>query len=493
MRCFLILIFVFLTTTGNARQLLLSPELKEAWQEISRLRMGKAEQLLARERAIRPDNLLTEVFSLQLLFQKALATGSTDDEQHFQQEKARLQQLLLSLKSSDPWQQWALGYSGMASLMLRMRAGEQWQTAVEMRRTYARIVAAYEQYPSFVPNLLTYGMVQMALGSVPEQFAWALRMISIKADSREGIAHLITVLQLHDTHPFAFMRVDAAIMLGMATRAMQTDQPTKEMVINRMKSLDQSSLMLNYTLAYLLMRDGKNDVALNILNSRPLSSDYLEFPLMDYLLGEALLRKGSETAEGSYKRFINTSKGSMYIADAYRKLGWIALLNGDSSGYIAQMRLCRQANASLSERDAEAQREAVSTLLPHPVLIAARLRFDGGYYTEAQQLLDKASQQFSKLNNPHRLEFVYRRARTADGLNQLDEALDLYAETYKLGQHSTEYYAANAALRSGEINELIGKRSEASVWYSKCLNLKPNAYRSSIHAAARAGLRRLGN
>lgn len=493
MRCLFTLIIFFITFLVNARQLLLTPDLKEAWQETSRLRLVRAEQLLARERQQRPDNLLVDVFSLQLIFQKALATGSPDDVQVFQQEKVKLQQNLSELRSSDPWQQWALGYSGMASLMLRIRAGEQWQVAVEMRRTYARIIAAYEQYPGFVPNLLTYGMVQISLGSVPDQFAWALRMISIKVDSREGIAHLTKVLQLHETHPFAFMRADAAIMLGMATRAMQTDQATKEMVINLMNTLDRSNLMLNYTLAYLQMRDGKNEIALNLLNSRPVSSDYLEFPLMDYLLGEALLRKGSEMAERSYKRFISTSKGSMYIADAHRKLGWIALQNGDSFGYVAQMKLCRQANASQSERDAEAQREAASTQLPHPLLVTARLRFDGGYYTEAEQILDKASHQLNLLNNPHRLELIYRRARTADGLNKLDEALNLYAETYKLGMHSTEYFAANAALRSGEINELRGKLSEARDWYNKCLNLKPTAYRSSIHAAARAGLRRLGN
>jgi tetratricopeptide (TPR) repeat protein len=493
MKCFFALSVFLITISAHAHQLLLTPELQEAWKEISRLRMGRAEQMLARERSLRPENMLTDVFSLQLLFQKALATGAQSDAQRFQQEKQKLQQKLSGFNASDPWQQWALGYSGMASLMLRKQAGEQWQIAVEMRRTYTRIIAAYEQYPGFIPNLLTYGMVQIALGSVPEQFSWALRMASLKADSRQGINSLMKVLQLDDNHPFAFMRNDAAIMLGMATRAMQTDKATKNQLIIRMKTLDKSSLLLQYTIAYLLTREGKNDEALSVLNNLPSSSEYLEFPLIDYLLGETMLRKGDIKAASYYQKFISTTQGNMYTADAYRKLGWIALQQGDTALYLAQMTLCRQSGSSQSERDAEAHREAALTLIPHPVLIAARLRFDGGYYTEAQQILEKSAHLFNQANSPYRLEYLYRRARTADGLNNLDEALALYSETYTLGQHSPEYFAANAALRKGEILELRGENNEASVWYNKCLSLRPAVYRSSTHAAARAGLRRLGN
>ena len=491
MRFPILFLLVLIPVSLSAQQFLLTPDLIEAWQEISRLRTVRAEQLLAHERSLRPDNQLADVFQLQLFFQRALASGSPEDEQNFQQAKSKLQQQLSSQRMNDPWQEWAIAYSGMTSIMLRMRAGEQWQTAFEMRKTYFKVISAYEKYPGFVPNLLTYGIVQVALGSVPDQFTWLLKIASLNVDSREGITKLNYVLNLPDHHPFAFMRADAAILLGMAIRAMQTDAPTKEQIISRIRTLDFSNLMLVYTGAYLLMRDGKNEEALHTLNSRPVSPDYLIFPMLDYLLAEAMLRKGSKQAEQSYVRFIRLTKGSMYLADTQRKLGWIALINGDTTAYQSQMRLCREAPVSGSERDAEAKREATSNQIPHPMLIKARLLFDGGYYHEAGDILEKAAAQFDGKSNPHHLEFLYRLARVADGLGQTDKAMAMYKKTYHQGLSSTEYYAANAALRLGEMLEQSGDKSGAKLWFNRCLSLKPQTYRSSIHAAAKAGLRRV--
>lgn len=493
MRFLTTLFLVLLNFSLYAQHFLLTPNLIEAWQEISRLRLAKAEQLLANERKLRPENQLTDIFQFQLQFQKALASGSSGDEEQFQLAKTKLQQQLTSLRTSDPWQEWALGYSGMTSLMLRMRAGDQWQTALEMRRTYSRIVSAYEKYPGFVPNLLTYGLVKVALGSVPDQFTWMLKLASLSGDSQEGVAMLIRVLNLPDNHPFSFMRPDAAILLGMATRAMQTDAATKEVVIRRIRTLDESNLMLTYTSAYLLMRDGKNEEALKVLHSRPVSPDYLMFPMVDYLMAEALLRKGSKLAEQNYVRFLRQTRGTMYLSDVQRKLGWIALLNGDTSAYISRMRQCREAPASGSERDAEAKREAASVQIPHPALLLARLRFDGGYFSEANEILERSAYLFEGKNKAHYLEYLYRSARIADGMGQTDKALLLYDKTYHQGLASPEYYAANSALRLGEIFEKKGQKVEAELWFNRCLNLKPQAYRTSIHAAARAGLRRIAN
>lgn len=492
MRFVLLFLLLPLFLEAGTHRFLLTPGLIEAWQEISRMRLKNGEQLLLSERKVRPDNILTDVFALQLDFQRALASGSPQDEQQFQQAKSRLQQQLTNLSATDPWQQWALGYSGLTSLMLRLRAGDQWQAALEMPKAYARIMSAHEQYPGFVPNQLTYGIMQVAVGSLPDQFSWILRVASLKANSRHGAASLMRVLQLPDSHPFAFLRADAAVLLSMAARAMQTDTAIKNQAIEVMKSLDKKNLMLTYTLAYLLMRDGKNEIAINVLENRPQSGDYADFPIINFILGEAYLRKGNAQAQFHYKRFIDQTKGSMYVADAHRKLGWIALMKGDTTEYKMQMQRCLKHKEANSERDIEARREAASPILPHPALVAARLRFDGGYYFQAHEILENAANLFSGNDNPHRLEFFYRRARVAEGLGYLDTALSLYAETYRIGLHSPEYYAANAALRSAEIAARMGNRKEAADWYNKCLMLKPEAYRNSIHAAAKAGLRQLG-
>lgn len=104
MRLFFLIFLSFGLHQLHAQEFLLTPELSQAWQEISRLRISNAEELIKEERHSRPHNLLTDVVDLQLIFQKALVSGAAEDEKIFQQAKSALQQKLLSVKTDDPWQ-----------------------------------------------------------------------------------------------------------------------------------------------------------------------------------------------------------------------------------------------------------------------------------------------------------------------------------------------------------------------------------------------------
>jgi tetratricopeptide (TPR) repeat protein len=53
------------------------------------------------------------------------------------------------------------------------------------------------------------------------------------------------------------------------------------------------------------------------------------------------------------------------------------------------------------------------------------------------------------------------------------------------------YYAANAALKLGELYEMQNNFDKAIEAYENCLEMKPDNYRISIHQKAKAGLNRL--
>ena len=66
-----------------------------------------------------------------------------------------------------------------------------------------------------------------------------------------------------------------------------------------------------------------------------------------------------------------------------------------------------------------------------------------------------------------------------------------YQIVIESGKKSKLYYPANAALKSGEICELSGRKAEAVSFYKLCLTMQPSEYKSGIHQKAKAGLSRL--
>ena len=140
------------------------------------------------------------------------------------------------------------------------------------------------------------------------------------------------------------------------------------------------------------------------------------------------------------------------IKDAYQKLAWIELIQGNHDGYQKFMKAVETKGAAFVDADKQALKEAEDGVPPHPILLQARLLFDGGYYRGAIEQLDKFD--ISQNQNPeHELEFHYRRGRILQATNEYLQALHAYQVTMEKGQDLPYYYSCNAALQSGLICE----------------------------------------
>ncbi|NIM35255.1 MAG: tetratricopeptide repeat protein [Hydrotalea flava] len=143
----------------------------------------------------------------------------------------------------------------------------------------------------------------------------------------------------------------------------------------------------------------------------------------------------------------------------------------------------------MADADKEAQKEAQTKKWPNALLLKARLLDDGGYRTEALQLLRN-----THVNNytdiTDQLEFTYRMGRIYDGLDDNAKAIEFYRKAYQLGKDRTEYYAARAALQAGMIYERTGNKNEAVAYYNLCLNLGEHDYKSSLDQRAKSGIAR---
>src|SRR5690606_38872621 len=139
---------------------------------------------------------------------------------------------------------------------------------------------------------------------------------------------------------------------------------------------------------------------------RPKGENYIEFPTLNYLLGNAKLNRMDPDANVYLTSFLKEYKGINYVKDAYLKLAYYYYLKGDNSRYKSILEMVRSRGNLYDEKDKQALKEANDNP-PNLHLLRARLYFDGGYYSKAlAQLSNKDADDF-KISRDQ-IELYYR-------------------------------------------------------------------------------------
>jgi hypothetical protein len=381
----------------------------------------------------------------------------------------------------------------LQSAFVRLKFNEQYAAAWEIRKAYFLIEENRTLFPDFLYNHLVHGLLQIMIGSIPPQYQWVVKLISMDGDVDNGREVLYDLLNKVENIPdLTCLRAETLFFLSFTEMNLQADKTKLHRLLKYFRSDDQHCLLLVYAKANLEMRAGMNDAAFLTLSRRPITDAYMEFHYLDYLLAETLLRKLDASAEVYYEKFIQNFEGHNYKRDAARKLAWLDLiLEGHSAGYFNKIQRIYDLPDGMVESDKQATKEADGMLPPNKQLLKARLLFDGGYLIRSKSLLLSYMTNINDQDDAERLTFFYQLARVEHELKNHDLALRYYNETILLGAKKPEYYAAAAALRSGEIHELNGDIDQAVLFYNKCLSLKPEEYRQGIHLKAKAALSRL--
>ena len=130
-------------------------------------------------------------------------------------------------------------------------------------------------------------------------------------------------------------------------------------------------------------------------------------------------------------------------------------------------------------------KDAESFYFSSPVLLKARLLYDGGYYKRAlNQIIE-----FKKIDN---IEYWYRLARIKSKLKfKNNEIIAHYEKSYDLGKGTTAYYAPMSALQIALIYEKQNEINKAAIYFERCLSMSDFDYERGIHQNAKSGLARI--
>lgn len=466
-------------------------KLELAFTSILAFNFEEAERLLQQEKIEKPGNDLRLLYHNYINF---LKTFISEDKSDFENLKINSSLFLNELNrdkdnSTSPFHLYVQSEILIQQALVRFKFNEYIISAGEIRRAYKLIQKNKILFPSFILNQKISGLLNAIVGSVPPQYQWIIKYAGMEGDISNGLNQLQASYEKVETTPFQSYRPEILFYIGNIFLIFSMPMDTV-LLFHEMDSMINKSPLISLVYSNILMKLGKNDSALHILNSSLIKVSTYPFTYLYYKRGLVRLRKLDLSAKQDFQFFLLHHKGKSNIKSAYQKLSWISLIEGDSAMYVYNLKLCAQNGVALNEDDKIAQDESKSEGFINVFLIRARLFFDGGYYANAlSELAGKNIEVFPRHRD--QLEVTYRLGRIMQMTKKSDKAIMYFEKTIKNGISSNYYFAANSALMVGLIHEEKKQIVLAKLYYLKCLSIKHKEYKNSIDQKALAGLERI--
>ncbi|NOR87328.1 MAG: hypothetical protein GQ527_06950 [Bacteroidales bacterium] len=487
------LLLIVLSGSAQATYYQFTENCKSAYQKLLYLQLDSASIFISQEKAAYPKNL----FPLLLEnYQDFLQLVLTEDKQLFNQlENQKKQRLNLweDGPKSSPWH-----LAGQAQIKLqwaftRVLFDEYFTAATEINSAYHLLEENKKLFPDFHSDNMGIGILHSMIGVVPDQYQWAMEMLGLHGSIEQGIKEMQEQLILDSSNTFS---KEALFYYTFVRLNLQTDSSRFTELLSyyeqyAYKFCTDNSPILHFSKAVILL-NFNNDLAIDFLRKSPTPDGSLDFYYPSFLLGQALLYRLDEHAVGYLNDYIQYYPGKIFKKTALQRSAWWSFIKKDTLAYQQKMQRINTIGSTILDADKVAEKESKKVAdgwLPNLYLLRSRLQFDGHYY---QGALNELATLETMNNQPEvQLEFYYRKGRIHHEMNQIKEAKKAYQMALDIGQNSDRKFAANAALKLGEITENANDYTKASHFYQLVLDLDFTEYRKGIRAKAKAGLQRV--
>ncbi len=484
----LLLSFVCIDASGQYE---LNHRCLKAYEDIINLRFQDGQLLLNIEKSENPENNIPILLENYIDF---LTIIISEEEGEFISRKILKDQRIEILESGDlnsPYYLFSLAQINLQWAFVRIKFGEYVRAAMEIRKSYHYLERNIELHPDFRPNMLAMGMMHVLVGSVPDKYKWIAGLFSMKGSIENGVEEINAYIAVSANNENGFLFPEALFFLGFVHMNLLADVHKPIPFEEEYDSLSGFSPVISYAYGRLLMSKSRNEDAIRIFKNAPRGDNYFSFFYLDYLTGLCLLHKLDPGARKYFYAYVSNFKGKNYIREAYQRIAWSYLISGDSAGYHSNINKILRYGFAETDGDKLALKEAESGDIPNVALLKARMLFDGGYFKESRFELDSAVGSLSCMADS--AEWFYRFGRVYDSWGKYDLAEEYYLKTIDFGESLKKYFAANAALKLGNIYEMRGAIREAEFMYRRCKNMDFDEYETSIKQKAKAGLNRISD
>ncbi len=464
---------------------------EKAYRAAISLRFREANAVIQTMAVQEPDNLMRHYIESYVDFLTVFLNENEAEYRQLLKKAEKRFQLLAGGDRKSAYYLFTQAETRLQWAIARGKYGDYLAAILEVKQAYALLQENQKRHPEFIANQKSLGVIHALVGTVPDEYKWAIKLFGgMQGTIEKGLDEIESVIKYAQTHYLIFEE-ETLVSYSFLLLHLGNEQERAWRIISNSKILNPAKNPLaGFALANVAMRTGRNDEAIQILQKIPETAEYHPFRFKNYILGVAKLNRLDKDAAVYLEKYAKYSNCMFHIKEAWQKLGWYHLMQGNTAEYKACMQACLNNGNNRFEPDKAAEREAKTGEMPDPLLLKGRLLFDGGYYEKAWALLSNHEQDYTPGSKYH-LEYTYRMGRIAHQLGKVEQAINYYQKTIDTGLNEPWYFSCNAALQLGLLHEKQQHRDLARAAYRTCLNIHPKEYAASLHAKAKAGLNRL--
>lgn len=465
----------------------------EAYSSIISLKFKEGKELIELEKSKNPNNNIPYLLDNYIYF---LTVFIGEEEAVFEELKDKKESIIERLKDGDknsPYYRYSLAQVYLQWAVARTKFKEYVSATFEINKAYRLLEKNQKEFPDFVQNKINLGLLHTMIGTIPDNYNWVKRMVGIEGTIDEGVNEILSVLNVTlNNEQYSHYKAECLFYLSfIQINLMTSDNNTLE-YLNIIES-DTENLknpIAVYALSRIYMTSGMNDRAIDLLTHRPKGKQYYNFCYLDYLAGLAKLHRLDKDADHYFLKYLKCFNGANYIKDSYQKIAWHYFIHGYDRKYEEYMEKVLAHGNTIVDADKQAERAAEKKEKPNYYLLRARLLFDGGYYQEALTELTSSTSNYLE-NQRDSLEYHYRIGRIYHEWGKAEASITYYEKTIQQGAESEYYFAANSALKLGNIYEDQGEFKKAEYFYERAQSMDNKEYKNSINQKAKAGINRI--
>jgi len=450
------------------------------------MKINAGKQLLARELSTNKKNILPAVL---INYEDFISLSFNENPSEYKKRKKWLDlrlNIVAAGNKNSPYYLFSKALLYFQWSIIQIKYGDYWDAAWDFRKAYQLFKENKIKYPHFTPNNIYLGVQEAVMSTIPNGYKWVTSILGLKGNMKDG-------MQLLKNYSFSseiLFKEESRVYYIYLKNYLENDIAGANQLINTYQMDIINNPLFVFMASNLALNNKKAQLAESILLKRNKSADYMPFPMLDYELGDAKMKKLDYSAIQYFQKFIQQHKGSFYIKDALYSIALCYYLIDDqkmANEYVAKVKT--KGNAE-TDADKQALKRASKGVFPNKLLLKSRLLNDGGYNIEALKIATSILPHTLK-SDGELLESIYRMGRIYDDLAQDEKALFYYHLTIEKGSHSTEYFAARACLQAGYIYEKKGLLAKAKEYYSKELSLGDHDFKNSLDQRAKSSLNRL--
>jgi len=450
------------------------------------MKINAGKQLLARELSTNKKNILPAVL---INYEDFISLSFNENPTEYKKRKKWLDlrlNIVTAGNKNSPYYLFSKALLYFQWSIIQIKYGDYWDAAWDFRKAYQLFKENKIKYPQFTPNNIYLSVQEAVMSTIPNGYKWVTTILGLKGNMKEGML----LLKNYSFSNEILFKEESRVYYIYLKNYLENDIAGAYQLINTYQMDIINNPLFVFMASNLALNNKKAQLAESILLKRNKSADYMPFPMLDYELGDAKMKKLDYSAIQYFQKFIQQHKGSFYIKDALYSIALCYYLIDDqkmANEYVAKVKT--KGNAE-TDADKQALKRASKGVFPNKLLLKSRLLNDGGYNIEALKIATSILPHTLK-SDGEVLESIYRMGRIYDDLAEYDKALFYYHLTIEKGSHSTEYFAARACLQAGYIYEKKGLLAKAKEYYHKELSLGDHDFKNSLDQRAKSSLNRL--